>query len=259
ITETCPEFGDVGKGAVAKVINVADKQVLHVECQPGYELIGPPKILCVDGQWEHNQKPQCSKRCPSPPFLRNAEVRLEGLQDSEKTYRKGSRATYSCGEGFRLSPPTSKIRVCKDGYWTGPQGRCVANGCQLPPEIAHGYYVLETAREEDPAVRVSVGQRAHYNCNMGFTLTGPASLQCLDSGEWSPRLPPHCTPTASELEEEAEEAHCPPLPATPHTRVSTLRGHQDANSATPGTVVELRCEPGYRDPTTTLPASCSAL
>lgn len=62
--------------------------------------------------------------CPSPPFLRNAEVRLEGMQDSAKTYRRGSRAIYSCGEGFRLSPPTSKIRTCKDGYWTGPQGRC---------------------------------------------------------------------------------------------------------------------------------------
>ena len=73
----------------------------------------------------------------------------------------------------------------------------VASGCQLPPQIDHGYYVLETTREEDPEVRVSVGQRAHYNCNLGFTLTGPASLQCLDSGEWSPRLPPHCTPTAS--------------------------------------------------------------
>lgn len=62
--------------------------------------------------------------CPSPPFLRNAEVRFEGMQDGEKTYRQGSRATYSCGEGFRLSPTSSKIRICKDGYWTGPQGRC---------------------------------------------------------------------------------------------------------------------------------------
>ncbi|XP_069677754.1 sushi domain-containing protein 4-like [Periplaneta americana] len=246
----CPEFGDIGKGATTQVIVVGDKQALHIECLPGYDLIGPPKILCVDGEWEHIQKPQCSKRCPSPPFLRNAEVRLEGMQDSEKTYRRGSRATYSCGEGFRLSPPSSKLRTCKDGYWSGPQGRCVANGCQMPPDILYGYYVLESTREEDTAGRVGVGQRAHYNCNLGYTLTGPASLQCLDSGDWSPRLPPHCTLTNTELEEEAvaEEAHCPPLPATPHTRAATLRGHQNANSAAPGTEVELRCEPGYRDP-----------
>lgn len=62
--------------------------------------------------------------CPSPPFLRNAEVNLEGSQDSENTYHRGSLAIYICGEGFRLSPPASKIRICKDGFWTGPQGRC---------------------------------------------------------------------------------------------------------------------------------------
>lgn len=67
----------------------------------------------------------------------------------------------------------------------------------MPPEIAYGYYVLESAREEDSVAHVSVGQRAHYNCNLGYILTGPASLQCLDSGDWSPRLPPHCTPANS--------------------------------------------------------------
>lgn len=73
----------------------------------------------------------------------------------------------------------------------------VADGCQMPPEITHGYYVLESALEENPIARVGVGQRAHYNCNLGYILTGPASLQCLDSGDWSPRLPPHCTPANS--------------------------------------------------------------
>ena len=73
----------------------------------------------------------------------------------------------------------------------------VAIGCQMLPEIAYGYYVLESTREDDSTTHVSVGQRAHYNCNLGYTLTGPASLQCLESGEWSPRLPPHCTPMAN--------------------------------------------------------------
>ena len=61
-SESCPEFGDVGKGALAQILVAGDKQVLHVECQSGYDLIGPPKILCINGQWEHDQKPQCSKR-----------------------------------------------------------------------------------------------------------------------------------------------------------------------------------------------------
>jgi hypothetical protein len=61
-TSGCPEFVDIGKGVVIQVLLVGDKQVLRIECQPGHDLIGPPKILCVDGQWEHIQKPQCSKR-----------------------------------------------------------------------------------------------------------------------------------------------------------------------------------------------------
>jgi hypothetical protein len=58
----CPEFSDVGKGVITQVLVVGDKEVLHIECEPGHDLMGPPKILCVDGHWEHVQKPQCSKR-----------------------------------------------------------------------------------------------------------------------------------------------------------------------------------------------------
>lgn len=53
---------DVGKGVITQMLVVGDKQVLHVGCQPGYDLIGPPKILCVDGHWDHLEKLQCSKR-----------------------------------------------------------------------------------------------------------------------------------------------------------------------------------------------------
>jgi hypothetical protein len=53
---------DVGKGVITQMLVVGDEQVLHVGCQPGYDLIGPPKILCVDGHWDHLQKLQCLKR-----------------------------------------------------------------------------------------------------------------------------------------------------------------------------------------------------
>lgn len=61
-TGGCPQFGEIGKGVIIRELGVGDKQVLRIECQPGHDLIGPPKILCVDGQWKHIQKPQCSKR-----------------------------------------------------------------------------------------------------------------------------------------------------------------------------------------------------
>jgi hypothetical protein len=58
----CAEVVDAGKGVITQMLVVGDKQVLQVECQPDYDLIGPPKILCVDGHWDHLQKVQCSKR-----------------------------------------------------------------------------------------------------------------------------------------------------------------------------------------------------
>lgn len=58
----CAEVVDVGKGVITQILVAGDKQALHVGCQPGYDLIGPPKILCVDGHWDHIQKLQCSKR-----------------------------------------------------------------------------------------------------------------------------------------------------------------------------------------------------
>jgi hypothetical protein len=40
--------------------------------------------------------------------------------------------------------------------------------------------------------KVAVGQRAHYNCRLGYKLVGPEVLQCVETGGWSPRKPPQC-------------------------------------------------------------------
>jgi hypothetical protein len=47
---------------------------------------------------------------------------------------------------------------------------------------------------------------------------------------------------------ETEEVHCPLLALAAHTHAVTLRGGQNTDNAMLGTEVELRCEPGYRDP-----------
>nr|CAD7434554.1 unnamed protein product [Timema monikensis] len=227
----CPEFGGIENGKITKIVS-SNIQALHIECEQGFDLIGRPKVLCNDGQWEQIPRPQCAKPkealsarsstrhvrqasiahatrtpdmlaggCPPPPFVRNAEVRIEGRKDDQERYRKGSQALYSCGEGFILTPPSSKSHVCKDGIWTGTQGTCVAYGCQLPPDIENGYYVLENMPNIQPdnsasGIKAVVNQRAHYNCNLGYVLTGTtgsATLQCIESGDWSPRIPPTCS------------------------------------------------------------------
>ncbi|GLH13109.1 Furrowed, partial [Gryllus bimaculatus] len=129
--------------------------------------------------------------CNPPPFIRYGEVRIDSRTEESTFFRKGSLVTYSCAAGFSLVPPNSRIRECRDGLWTGIQGTCVSDGCPWPANITNGYFVLEAPAGAaggggGPGSSLArVGQRAHYNCNLGFALWGEPTQQCVDSGEWS--------------------------------------------------------------------------
>ncbi|XP_067011464.1 membrane cofactor protein [Anabrus simplex] len=246
----CPDYGEIEHGMTLMENNGIP--ALRIQCDPDYDLIGRPKILCNDGQWENIPRPQCAKRCPSPPFMRNAEVHFEGRNDDTGTYRKGTLAAYRCVPGFELVPPNSKLRECKDGVWTGIQGVCVSNGCSAPANIANGYYVLETPQGNIPDnlaehKQVHVSQRAHYNCYLGFVLSGVPTMQCIETGEWSPRIPPQCIPQP-QLTEDPSSQLCSPAPSIPHTTLISQEGVRTSNNADLGARIEVRCEDGYRDP-----------
>nr|CAD7199330.1 unnamed protein product [Timema douglasi] len=101
-------------------------------------------------------------------------------------------------EGSLASGEASHEELDKE---TPPLSDEVAYGCQLPPDIESGYYVLENMPNIQPdnsasGIKAVVNQRAHYNCNLGYVLTGTtgsATLQCIESGDWSPRIPPTCS------------------------------------------------------------------
>ncbi|GLH13110.1 Protein of unknown function, partial [Gryllus bimaculatus] len=67
----------------------------------------------------------------------------------------------------------------------------MSDGCPWPANITNGYFVLEAPAGAaggggGPGSSLArVGQRAHYNCNLGFALWGEPTQQCVDSGEWS--------------------------------------------------------------------------
>ncbi|XP_063237481.1 sushi, von Willebrand factor type A, EGF and pentraxin domain-containing protein 1-like isoform X2 [Bacillus rossius redtenbacheri] len=251
----CPDFGSIENGKTSKIEN-SNIQSLHIDCLPGFYLIGRPKVLCNDGQWEQIPRPQCAKQCPPPPFVRNAVITMERHKDANDHYRKGSVATYSCGGDFVLTPASSSVRICKDGVWTGTQGTCVAYGCPAPPEIADGYYVLEHVFNPGQpdgsagAVKAAVNQRAHYMCNLGYALeteaSGSATLQCIESGDWSPRIPPQCSKILSDEDDARVSCGAPQL--GPHTSATTLAGLRTSDGrALPGTELELNCREGHRD------------
>lgn len=254
----CPEYGEVPHATVTK-INVNNVRGVHVECKEGYDLVDRSKtVFCNNGQWDNNPKPECAKRCQRPPFLRNAEVRIEGRQDEQETYRQGTQALYKCADGLQLRPANSWMRRCVGGVWSGLQGTCVSNGCPPPPNITNGYHVLEktgvTSGQGTEGTSVGVEERVHYNCNFGYTIDGPTTLQCIAEGYWNPRQPPKCvrglqsSQAAAILEvTEPSSQVCPPASSAPHTEVSALDGPQTANNAGNGARLELTCSDGYRD------------
>ena len=189
----CPFFGAIENGYV-RIIDDAANKVAVIKCNEGYDLDGAPNVYCIDGKWEELPRPQCSKRCYPPPYIKNGSLEIEGEKDEKGLFHKGTLATYSCGDGFNLMPKESKYRVCEKGIWTGAYAICESvqkiTNCPAPKDITNGYFVHEKTGEFDG---YRVGQRLHHSCKSGYVLVGTPVQQCLEDGTWSPKLPPVCS------------------------------------------------------------------
>lgn len=197
----CLDFGPIEHGSVRVIEHHShyDFQTgVHVECDPGYDLIGSPKIMCIEGEWEQHSRPKCVPGCTQPPDIKNGAVEIEGDRDSGGLFKKGTVATYSCMKGFELSPADGIYRVCEKGIWTGAYAVCVqvekVTECKPPKDIVNGYFTHEKFGVFDG---YGIGQRLHYSCNLGFSLKGSPVQLCLEDGTWSPKIPPICVSKAS--------------------------------------------------------------
>uniref|UniRef100_A0A1B6DSP0 Sushi domain-containing protein n=1 Tax=Clastoptera arizonana TaxID=38151 RepID=A0A1B6DSP0_9HEMI len=235
----CFEFEELENGNVT-IIDSNNIQALHVNCFPGYHLVGRPKYICNNDQWENVSKPKCVKvGCGDPPMLANGELKIEGYKVGE-VYGEGIIAEYQCMPGFHLIPPSSKIRVCRDGGWSGVNVSCYSEGCSSPPPLINGYFVTESSAIVGP--RYATNERLHYSCNVGYKLEGPSTIQCQVSGSWSPHVLPQCIRYPPELRQM-----CQPPPPLSHVIITVVRGLQSANTALSGTTLEASCENGFRD------------
>ncbi|XP_044750093.1 sushi, von Willebrand factor type A, EGF and pentraxin domain-containing protein 1-like [Coccinella septempunctata] len=213
-----------------------------VECQEGYDLEGSSDISCLNGRWR--PKPRCVPRCLVPPPIRNGTVTTNEQKDYQGLYPKGTVATYSCSEGFYLIPSESKLRVCEEGIWTGSDAKCFKQhnsraGCERPQEVTNGYYVFEKHGQLDP---FGVGQRLHYSCREGFILEGSPVQQCLENGDWSPKIQPICWKPMTDLNLPCGEA-----PFVPFSAATVVKGRKTEESADPETVIEIRCQSIFHD------------
>lgn len=68
------------------------EEVAVVTCYEDYDLYGPSRLKCVQGEWVSTPGqpvPTCVERCKPPPRLDNGNVQVEGTTDKNGLYRKG--------------------------------------------------------------------------------------------------------------------------------------------------------------------------
>uniref|UniRef100_A0A8C6NE32 E-selectin n=1 Tax=Melopsittacus undulatus TaxID=13146 RepID=A0A8C6NE32_MELUD len=160
-------------------------------CEEGFTLTGPATLQCgSSGAWDR-QQPSCAA------VLCEAVTWPEGFVTCDHApadLAYGSRCDFHCSEGYVLDGPSS-IECTAQGQWSEPAPVCRALCCLLClsavtcPALEmplHG-----AVNCSHPSVELTWGATCEFTCEEGFTLTGPATLQCGSSGAWD-RQQPSC-------------------------------------------------------------------
>uniref|UniRef100_A0A8C7D0Q5 CUB and Sushi multiple domains 3 n=1 Tax=Oncorhynchus kisutch TaxID=8019 RepID=A0A8C7D0Q5_ONCKI len=159
-------------------------------CDRGYRLIGNSTAVCRRNPYGYfdwdSTVPACQAvSCGVPKAPVNGGVLTVD-------YSVGTRVTYFCNDGYRLSSKELTSAVCQpDGTWSNHNKipRCSVVVC---PSI--GSFSLEHGRW-----RIVNGSHYEYrtkiifSCDPGYYRLGPAHIQCTANGIWSWRNErPHC-------------------------------------------------------------------
>ncbi|KFP20611.1 C4b-binding protein alpha chain, partial [Egretta garzetta] len=149
------------------------------------------KYVCRPGFMRIPGKPStrtCERKCKHPGELENGVTNVTDL-----TF--GSKATFSCVEGFRLLGPHEISCVIKDKgvNWDRDLPFCEKIPCAPPPSIVNGHYTEAESYVYQTAVT--------YKCDKvpkgadPFSLIGSATIFCTtdkhSNGIWS-HPPPQC-------------------------------------------------------------------
>ncbi|XP_025051331.1 complement receptor type 1-like [Alligator sinensis] len=206
--------------------NFSAGDVVKYACQPGYlKHPGVPfSITCLEsGEW--TEAPDICKRksCGHPEEPQNGRV----IVQSDILF--GATVNYTCEEGHRLvGQPQRHCQLSQQRVaWSGEVPVCQRIPCPLPPEISHG------GHSQPLKEGFYYGSAVIYVCDLGYQLTGEASIYCKtedgQTGVWSGPLP------------ECAVVQCPPPPAIANGKHSA----QALEAFPSGTSVHYSCDPGY--------------
>uniref|UniRef100_A0AAY4CUY3 CUB and Sushi multiple domains 3a n=1 Tax=Denticeps clupeoides TaxID=299321 RepID=A0AAY4CUY3_9TELE len=194
-------------------------------CDRGYRLVGKSTAVCKKTPYGYYAwdapVPACQAvSCGVPKAPQNGGVLAAD-------YSVGTRVTYFCNDGFRLSAKELTSAVCQpDGTWSNHNKipRCSVVVC---PSI--GSFSLEHGRW-----RIVNGSHYEFrtkiifSCDPGYYRLGPSSIQCTANGAWSWKNErPHC-----------EIISCGQLPTPPS-------GKKIGTQTSFGATAIFTCDAGY--------------
>ncbi|NXS35338.1 CFAH factor, partial [Pomatostomus ruficeps] len=159
-------------------------KVIRYKCTAADEKV--QQATCVAGRW--TPEIACAAEesvCPPPPQVPGTQQITAG-----RSYRSGSKAAFSCADGFWLLG--EKEITCTGEKWPSPP-QCVEKLC-LPPQSVE---YADAPRLENPNLKIEgegktlylPGARFKYVCRSGYMLNGSTEINC-SMGIWT--APPSC-------------------------------------------------------------------
>ncbi|XP_026208553.1 sushi, von Willebrand factor type A, EGF and pentraxin domain-containing protein 1 isoform X3 [Anabas testudineus] len=191
---SCPT-PTVPENSIMKGNNFTYGSKVTFSCMMGFLPQIPYEFQCLASLRWSGSPPVCHPvTCGGPPTVENADYTFQ-----TNTYL--STVVYTCVEGYR--PQGSMEVVCEaTGEWSRPVGRCVRVLCSEPPALRDAVTLGDN---------YELGNKVHYVCKEGYTLIGPETRECLQSGQWSDSsaqcVPRSCGPPPDIDHAEPFESH----------------------------------------------------
>ncbi|KFU97935.1 E-selectin, partial [Pterocles gutturalis] len=196
---TCPALEMPAHGAVNcshPSVELTWGTTCEFTCEEGFTLTGPATLQCgSSGAWDRQQPSCAAVRCEAVTWPEEGSVTCDHAP-ADLTYRSGCH--FHCSEGYFLDGPSS-IECTAEGQWSESLPKCKAVTCPALEMPAHG-----AVNCSHPSVELTWGTTCEFTCEEGFTLTGPATLQCGSSGAWD-RQQPSCAAVRCEAVTWPEE------------------------------------------------------
>ncbi|XP_067893582.1 P-selectin-like isoform X2 [Heterodontus francisci] len=161
--------------------NFSFNSICNFHCAAGFTVQGSQILRCNSiGMWTA-ETPSCAAvKCEVPKIPRNGN---RNCSHPIGNFSYCSTCDFGCVEGFSLNGSVS-LQCEESGIWSSPIPTCEAVTCDVPTITKNG-----NINCSHPIGNFSYRSSCDFGCVEGFSLNGPASVQCEESGTWSSPIP----------------------------------------------------------------------